>query len=60
MADTITIEFIEDRETKNAIRFQEELGDRDRGVIGTLYVLKSELEKLGNPSKLVVTITAVG
>ena len=60
MADTITIEFIEERETKNAIRFKEELGDRDRGIVGSMYVLKTELEKLGNPSKLVVTITAVG
>ena len=55
----LTVAFIKERDTKNAVRFQEVLADdRERGVVGTLYVLKSDLEDLGNPLELEVTIKA--
>jgi hypothetical protein len=31
---------------------------RERGVVGNIYVLKSDLAKIGNPQKLTVTIDA--
>ncbi len=61
MADTIQVEFTKEKETKNAVRFQEVLEPpRERGVVGSIYVLKADLESIGNPSKIVVNITAVG
>ncbi len=61
MPDTITLEFTKEKDTKNAVRFQEVLADgRERGVVGSIYVLKSSLESLENPDNIVVTITAVG
>lgn len=60
MTDSINVSFETEKETKNAIRFTEVLEDgRERGIVGSLYVLKSELEELGNPSNIIVTITAV-
>lgn len=45
----LTVEFSEsDRETKNAFRFKEDLPKgKERGDIGSIYVLKSALEKFG-------------
>ena len=59
MPDTITLEFTKEKDTKNAVRFAE-VTDLDRGIVGSIYVLKSSLESLGNPTNIVVTITAVG
>ncbi len=59
MTDSLQVEFTKEKETKNAVRFTEVLGDRERGVVGTIYVLKTDLESLGNPDEIVVTITAV-
>lgn len=55
----IEIKFEREKETKNAVRFAEKLGERERGVVGTLYVLKSDLDKLGNPEEISVTISGV-
>ena len=56
----IEIKFKRERETKNAVRFQEVVADdRERGVVGTLYVLKSDLQTIGNPEELSVTISGV-
>lgn len=61
MADTLVIEFTKEKETKNAVRFKEVLeAGVDRGIVGSIYVLKSNLEDLGNPERIAVTITAVG
>ena len=49
--------FNTERTTKNTIRFQEE-PQSGEAIIGTLYVQKSFLAKLGNPRKLKVTIEA--
>lgn len=57
MADRLTAKFVTERETKNTVRFRED-GPEDQHKIGTLYVQKSELQKLGNPNKLLVTVEA--
>ena len=43
---SIHVEFAFDRDTPNARRFKEIVpADRARGVVGTIYVLKTDLEK---------------
>lgn len=57
----LTVHFAKEKETKNAVRFQEVVAEgRERGVVGSIYVLKTDLEQLGNPAKLVVSIDAAG
>lgn len=47
-----------DRETKNAIRFQEDLPKgKDRGDIGFVYILKTALEKAGIDPEMGVRVT---
>ncbi len=45
-----------DKETKNSIRFTEEAEDNHAK---NLYLLKSEVEALGNPQALKVTIEPI-
>ena len=55
----ITIQFSRERETKNTVRYTEEIPANDADatpVVGTLYVSKRALQKLGNPDRLTVTI----
>ena len=52
----IKVEFLKERETKRTWRFAEK-GDPELHVVGTLYVKKVALKQIGDPSKLVVTIT---
>lgn len=54
----LVVKFEFERETKNATRYQEVLEGRERGVVGTLYVLTSDLAKIGKPESITVTITA--
>jgi hypothetical protein len=59
MEPVLEVHFAREKDTKNAVRFQEVVAEgRERGVVGTIYVLKTDLEKLGNPSKIVVNISA--
>ena len=61
MGESIQVEFTKEKETKNAVRFAEVLEDgMDRGIVGSIYVLKEYLEDLNSPEKIVVTITPVG
>lgn len=53
--NTLTLKFTTERETKNTVRYAED-GDPDTHAVGTLYVQKSHLEKIGTPDKLTVTI----
>jgi len=58
--DKIELIFIEERKTKRAVLFQEQLGEiawSDQDVaVGPLYVKKQAIETIGNPSKIKVTI----
>lgn len=47
--------FDKDRETKNTVRFEEREGE-DPPVVGTLYIQKWALRRLGEPSVLRVQI----
>ncbi|GAJ08398.1 unnamed protein product [marine sediment metagenome] len=62
--DKIELTFTEERKTKRAVLFHEELGDQawsDQDVaIGPLYIKKQALEMIGNPSKVKVTIEPLG
>lgn len=53
MADTRTLTFVREKETKNTIRFQEEPAAGQPPVVGTLYVAKWYA---GDAQRLAVTI----
>jgi hypothetical protein len=47
MAKEVNAIFVEEKDTKNCVRFQEELSDLGAPVIGTLYVQKYTLNQMG-------------
>jgi hypothetical protein len=51
----LTLTFARERETKNTIRYAEQGADAEQAV-GTLYVKKSALAKVGNPETIGVVI----
>lgn len=53
----LTAVFTVEKDTKNTIRFQEVIGT-EPPIINTLYVQKYAVNKLGNPSKITVTVEA--
>jgi hypothetical protein len=53
----MVVEFVKERETKNTIRFQEvDNPEGEPPVIGTLYVQKWVLKRLGDPDRIAVAI----
>ena len=57
----ITIQLKKERETKNTIRFEEtENAEGNPPLIGTLYVQKWALKRLGDPEMLTLTLTPAG
>jgi hypothetical protein len=55
MTEQLTVHLERERETKNKVRFRE-LGDETEHVMGALYVSKPELARIGDPSRLTVTV----
>jgi hypothetical protein len=55
--EKITVRFVKERETKNTVRFAEQHDDTEDPVVGTLYVKKSAVARLGNPESLTVEIS---
>ena len=53
MADSRTLTFVREKETKNTIRFQEEPAAGQPPVVGTLYVAKWFI---GDAQRLKVTV----
>jgi hypothetical protein len=51
----LEISFQRERETKNTVRFEEQVTDAPP-VVGTLYLQNYALNRLGNPDSLRVTI----
>jgi hypothetical protein len=47
-----------EKDTRNTQRFQEHVAPGKLPVLGTVYVPKGTLDKLGNPGSLVITIEA--
>lgn len=58
MAKELTATFVQERETKNTVRFIEEESPDGPPIVGTLYVQKYALRRLGNPTKVILTIKA--
>ena len=57
----ITIQLKKERETKNTIRFEEmENEEGNPPLVGTLYVQKWALKRLGDPEMLTLTLTPAG
>ena len=54
MADTTTLQFAKEKETKNTIRYQEQPEEGQPPIIGTLYVAKFWARGV---DRLTVTIT---
>lgn len=54
----LTATLVQERETKNTVRFMEEETIDGPPVVGTLYVQKYALKRLGNPTKITITIKA--
>lgn len=52
----IVTTFTVERETKNTLRFQEEVQPGEQPVIGTLYVQKTALDKATINGRVVLTI----
>ncbi|KXG75512.1 hypothetical protein AN618_18850 [Fervidicola ferrireducens] len=44
-----------EKETKNTVRFAEVIGENP-AIVGTIYIQKFALNKLGNPKKIKITI----
>jgi hypothetical protein len=53
----LELSFERERETKNTVRYEEQVTDAPP-VVGTLYLQKYALNRLGNPECLRVTIEA--
>lgn len=59
--ESIVVQFSKEKDTPGTRKFKEDVeAGRERGVVGSIYVLKPDLEKIGNPSTIVVTITPLG
>ena len=53
----LEVEFRRERETKNTIRFEEvESETGDPPVIGTLYLQKWAVKRLGDPAKIRIAV----
>jgi len=55
----LELSFERERETKNTVRYEEQVMD-EPPVVGNLYLQKYALNRLGNPDRLRVTIDAAG
>lgn len=58
MAENLVVAFEKERETKGTVVFAEVHEPTEAPVVRTLYVANHAMAKLGNPTKLSVTIAA--
>lgn len=56
--EPVTIKLVRAKETKNTVRYEEPESDQPL-VIGTLYLQKWALHRLGDPETITVTIAGV-
>lgn len=50
---------VQDKETKRTMRFNEEADENGAVIVGTLYVPKTTLASIGNPTTIQVTLAPV-
>lgn len=55
---SVQVSFVKDKETKNTVRFNEEVADDATPIVRNVYINKADLAGLGNPERIEVTITA--
>jgi hypothetical protein len=55
---SVTVTFAKEKETKNTVRFAEQVKDGEDALVGVLYVQKGTAGVLGNPETLTMTLTA--
>ena len=55
--NTLTVEFVAEKETKNTVKFEEvpEIGQPE--LMGTLYLKKFVSQRLGDPETITVTVS---
>ena len=54
----ITVQFVREKETKNAVRFEEAPQDGEPTKFGTIYIQKWVVQRLGNPREIEVTVSS--
>ena len=54
----IVLSFEQDKETKGTRRFAEDAPDGERPTIGSIYITKTALAELGDPTAVTVTVEA--
>lgn len=54
--NSVTVTLVQDKETPGTIRYQEPKSPDKPALIGTLYVPKTTIAELGNPSSISVTV----
>jgi hypothetical protein len=53
----VTAVFVQEKETKNSVRYEEEVENGKEPIVGTyFYIKKSLFEKLGSPEAIEVTV----
>jgi hypothetical protein len=56
---SVTATFVQEKSTKNSVRYEEEVENGKTAKIGTYFYIKKELfTKLGEPEAIEVTVTA--
>lgn len=55
---SLEVEFEFFKDTSGTKRYKEVEEDKDKQVVGSIYIKKPAAEKLGNPESLTVTIEA--
>ena len=59
VATEVRVTFKRERETKNTVRYEEQVSDSgEPPMIGTLYLQKWALKRLGDPETVSVTVSA--
>lgn len=57
MPKTLTLQFVLDKETKNAVRFTEVVKEDEDPIMGKIYLKKAVLEPAGSPDKVKIVVT---
>jgi hypothetical protein len=56
---SLTDNYKKEKATKNMVRFQVEKGDPKEAPMGYIYINNDAMKKLGNPTKIKVTVEAI-